>query len=52
MKLVSIIMTCLNGEKYLERAVSSIINQTYKNWEIIFIDNNSIDKSKNIITMQ
>ena len=49
MKLVSIIMTCHNGERYLKDAVLSILTQTYKNWELIFIDNNSTDDSKNII---
>ncbi len=48
-QLVSIIMTCFNGEKYLRESISSIINQTYKHWEIIFVDNNSTDQSKNII---
>ena len=32
---VSIIMNCLNGEEYLKDSLSSIVNQTYKNWELI-----------------
>ena len=48
-KLVSIIMTCHNGEAFLHEAVTSIINQTYCNWELIFYDNNSTDKSEKII---
>ena len=47
--LVSVIMNCHNGEKYLEQSVKSIINQTYNNWELIFWDNDSNDNSKNII---
>ena len=47
--LVSIIMTCYNGESFLKDAVKSIINQTYFNWELIFYDNNSTDKSAEII---
>ena len=47
--LVSIIMNCFNGEKYLREAVQSIIDQTYKNWELIFWDNQSTDKSAKII---
>ena len=43
--LVSIIVNCHNGEKYLHQALSSIQKQTYKNYEVIFYDNNSIDKS-------
>ena len=47
--LVSIIMNCLNGEKYLNSAIDSVINQTYKNWELIFWDNRSTDNSANIL---
>ena len=46
--LVSIIMNCFNGEKYLEEAIQSVYNQNYSNFEIIFWDNNSTDNSKNI----
>ena len=46
---VSIIMNCHNGEKYLKKSLQSVINQTYKNWELIFWDNRSIDKSKEIM---
>ena len=46
--LVSIIMNCYNGEKYLDESLKSIINQTYKNWELIFWDNLSTDNSKRI----
>ena len=47
--LVSIIMTCYNGETFLKEAVKSVINQSYSKWELIFYDNNSIDKSEKII---
>ena len=46
--LVSIIMNCYNGENYLADAVKSILLQTYKNFEIIFWDNQSKDNSANI----
>jgi len=46
--LVSIIVNCFNGEKYLRKALDSILNQTYKNWEIIFWDNQSTDQSSKI----
>ena len=39
--LVSIIMNCHNGEKYLNESLNCIKSQTYKNWELIFFDNNS-----------
>ena len=46
--LVSIIINCFNGEKYLREALTSILNQSYKNWEVIFWDNQSSDNSKKI----
>ena len=46
--LVSIIMNCYNGEKYLADAVKSILKQSYKNFEVIFWDNQSKDNSANI----
>ena len=48
-ELVSIILNCFNGEKYLKSALLSVVNQSYKNWELIFWDNRSTDKSKNIL---
>ncbi len=45
---VSILMNCYNGEKYLREALDSVLNQTYKNWEIIFWDNQSTDHSAEI----
>lgn len=46
--LVSIIMNCYNGQKYLRQAVDSVLVQTYQNWEIIFWDNQSDDQSAEI----
>jgi glycosyltransferase involved in cell wall biosynthesis len=46
--LVSFVVNCYNGEKYLNKCLSSILNQTYKNWELIFWDNASTDKSEEI----
>lgn len=46
--LVSVIMNCYNGEKYLRAAIDSVYAQTYRNWEIIFWDNKSTDKSPEI----
>ena len=46
--LVSIIVNCFNGEKYLRETLDSVITQTYKNWEIIFWDNQSSDISAEI----
>jgi len=46
--LVSILMNCFNGERYLREAIDSIISQSYSNWELIFWDNQSTDNSKAI----
>ena len=43
--LVSVIMNCYNGETYLADAIKSILLQTYKNFEVIFWDNQSRDNS-------
>jgi len=47
--LVSVIINCFNGEKYLQEAVDSVLSQTYTNWEIIFWNNQSTDSSAEII---
>lgn len=46
--LVSILMNCYNGEAYLKEAIDSVYAQTYKNWEIIFWNNCSTDRSLEI----
>lgn len=46
--LLSIIVPVYNVEKYLRRCLTSIINQTYINLEIILVDDGSTDKSGNI----
>jgi glycosyltransferase involved in cell wall biosynthesis len=38
-------MNCFNGERFLNEAIDSVYSQTYDNWEIIFWDNASIDRS-------
>lgn len=47
--LVTIITPCYNHEKYLEDYFKSIINQNYKNIELVIIDDASRDNSKQII---
>lgn len=46
---VSIITPIFNGEKYIERCINSLINQTYKNIEIIIVNDGSIDNTKEIL---
>ena len=47
--LVSVIINCYNSEKYLRETIDSLIAQTYENWEAIFWDNQSTDKTADII---
>jgi len=46
---ISVIMPVYNGEPYLERAVQSILDQTYKNFELILINDGSTDNSPQIL---
>jgi len=46
--LVSFVVNCYNGEKYLHQCLKSILSQTYSNWELIFWDNASTDNSPRI----
>jgi glycosyltransferase involved in cell wall biosynthesis len=43
--LVSVVMNCLNGERFLREAIDSVVAQTHANWEIVFWDNGSTDGS-------
>jgi len=45
---ISIVMNCHNGEKFLVEAVKSVLNQSYKKWELIFWNNSSKDNSEKI----
>jgi glycosyltransferase involved in cell wall biosynthesis len=47
--LISVIINCYNGGKYLPETIQSVIAQTYDNWEIIFWDNQSTDNSAKIV---
>ena len=49
MDKISVIIPVYNVEKYLRRCLDSIINQTYKNLEIICIDDGSPDNSINVL---
>ena len=49
MKKISFIIPVKNGEKYIKRCLDSILIQKYDNYEIVIIDNESTDKTKNII---
>jgi glycosyltransferase involved in cell wall biosynthesis len=47
--VVSIIIPAYNRAEKLERAIQSILNQTYKNWELIVVDDGSLDESYKIV---
>ena len=47
-KLVSIISPCYNGEQYVARFFESILNQSYKKLELIFVNDGSTDKTEEI----
>ena len=47
-ELVSIVINCHNGEKYLSKTLYSVLSQTYNNYEVIFFDNCSTDRSSKI----
>ena len=48
--LVSVILSTYNREKYIKRAIESALNQTYKNIELIIINDGSTDRTAEIIS--
>lgn len=50
MREIYIIMPCFNGEKYIEKAIDSFVNQKYKNKKLVIIDGKSSDESHSIIS--
>jgi glycosyltransferase involved in cell wall biosynthesis len=49
MNKISILLAVYNGEDYIEESISSVVNQTYTNWELIVVDNGSTDNTFEII---
>jgi len=48
-KLVSILIVTYNADNYIKKTIRSCLNQTYNNLEILILDNNSTDKTAQII---
>ena len=47
--LITVVVPVYNGEKFIERAINSIFKQTYNNYEIIVVNDGSIDKTDQIV---
>lgn len=47
--MISIIVPCFNNERYIEKCLKSIVDQSYKDFEVIIINDGSTDNSKTII---
>src|SRR3989338_2089174 len=47
--LVTVMMPVFNGEKYIKFAIESILSQTYKDFELLIVNDASTDKTVNII---
>lgn len=47
--LVSVVMSCYNSEKFIADAIKTVANQTYRNWELIIVNDFSTDNSIKIV---
>ena len=48
-RMISIIMPVYNSEKYISEAIESVCNQSYKNWELLIVNDGSTDYTSKII---
>ena len=48
--LISVVMPCFNSGEFIQEAIESVLNQTYRNIELIIVDDCSTDDSTSIIT--
>ena len=47
--LISVVMPAYNGEKTIGQAIDSVIGQTFKKWELIVVNDQSKDRTKDLI---
>ena len=47
--MVSVVMAVYNGEQYLKPTIESTLNQTFKNFEFVIVNDASTDRTKEII---
>ena len=48
-KKISIIMPNYNSSEFIQKTIKSVLSQTFTNWELIIIDDNSNNKTKEIL---
>ncbi|MEH6307443.1 glycosyltransferase family A protein [Olivibacter sp. CPCC 100613] len=47
--MISVIIPCYNCERFLARAIESVIGQGFNDWEMILVNNNSVDNTQQVI---
>ena len=47
--LVSVVMNCRNGERFVRETIDSLLEQTMDDWELVFWDNRSTDATAEIV---
>ena len=47
--LVSVLLNCYNAEKFISKAIESVLNQSYNNWELIIWDDGSTDNTLEVV---
>ncbi|MCU7548265.1 glycosyltransferase [Chitinophagaceae bacterium LB-8] len=47
--MISVVIPCYNSEEFIGRAIESVLNQTYQDFEVILVDNGSSDQTLNIL---